>query len=207
MAPISKELEAPVATATTAAPASSQAKSPTEAPTRSQPVALEIPVTVNGARTLEGSDKREPFSETTHTVLVLPHGAVIRIATPLVPGQLVFLTNEKSKKEIVCQVVKSKSGGTTSGYVELQFTEPAAGFWGLLLPGTSAAPTAVRPPAPASPAAPKAIPPAPPVAATPVAAKPAAPAATIIAPVTPVVAPPPPPVTKSEPAIPQAPTL
>lgn len=28
---------------------------------RPDPVALEVPVTVNGARTVEGSDKREPF--------------------------------------------------------------------------------------------------------------------------------------------------
>jgi len=39
-----------------------------------QPVALEVPVTVNGARAVEGSDKREPFSETTTTVLVLANG-------------------------------------------------------------------------------------------------------------------------------------
>src|SRR5215470_14416030 len=34
---------------------------------RVQPVALEISVSVNGVRTVEGSDKREPFSETTQT--------------------------------------------------------------------------------------------------------------------------------------------
>ena len=83
---------------------------------RTQPVALEIPVTVNGARTVEGSDKREPFSESTKTVLIFSQGAVIRIATPVAAGQLVFLTNEKSKKEVVCQVVKSKPG-PGAGYV------------------------------------------------------------------------------------------
>src|SRR3981189_835960 len=46
-----------------------------------QPVALEVPVTVNGARAVEGSDKREPFSETTTTVLVLANGAVIRLSS------------------------------------------------------------------------------------------------------------------------------
>src|SRR3974377_1655939 len=137
MAPILKDAETPSATTTTATtPASPASKSPAETPTRPQPVPLEIPVTVNGARTGEGSDKRETFSETTQTVLVFPHGAVIRIATPLAPGQLVFLTNEKSKKEVVCQVVKSKTGGGPgAGYVELQFTEPAAGFWGMRFPG------------------------------------------------------------------------
>src|SRR5437660_5332928 len=62
---------------------------------KQQPVALEVPVTVNGARTVEGSDKHEPFSETTKTVLVIGNGAVIRLSSSVAPGQLLFLTNEK----------------------------------------------------------------------------------------------------------------
>src|SRR5580765_728238 len=98
---------------------------------KQQPAAVEIPVTVNGARTIEGSAKREPFSETTQTVLVFGNGAVIRLNSPVAPGQLLFLTNEKSKKEVVCQVVKSKNDRSVSGYVELEFTEAAPGFWGM----------------------------------------------------------------------------
>ncbi|HKV26293.1 MAG TPA: TonB family protein [Candidatus Acidoferrum sp.] len=104
------------------------------ATTRPQPVALEIPVTVNGARSVEGSDKREPFSETTKTVLVFGGGAVIRLGSPVSSGQLLFLTNEKTKKEVVCQVVKSKNYRNVSGYVELEFTEPVVGFWGMRFP-------------------------------------------------------------------------
>src|SRR5713226_4671651 len=99
-----------------------------------QPVALEVPVTVNGARTVEGSDKREPFSETTSTVLVLANGAVIRLSSSVAPGQLLFLTNEKTKKEVVCHVVKSKNYRNVSGYVELEFTESVVGFWGMRFP-------------------------------------------------------------------------
>src|SRR5437899_10007578 len=95
-----------------------------------QPVALEVPVTVNGARAVEGSDKREPFSETTSTVLVLASGAVIRLSASVAPGQLLFLTNERTRKEVVCQVVKSKNY-RIAGYVELEFTEPVLGFWGM----------------------------------------------------------------------------
>src|SRR5580700_8767058 len=174
MAPILKEFESPVATATTTSPAAPQAKSPNETPTRPQPVALEIPVTINGARTVEGSDKRAPFSESTQTVLVFPHGAVIRIATPLVPGQLVFLTNEKTKKEVVCQVVKSKNYRTVTGYVELEFTEPAAGFWGMRFPiavapaPSAGAPVAPRPVAAPPVAAPKIAAPAAPSSVKPV---------------------------------------
>jgi periplasmic protein TonB len=186
MAPILKELDAPAATTSASTPAAPHSKPTSDAPVRPQPVALEIPVTVNGARTVDGSDKRVPFSESTQTVLVFPHGAVIRIATPLTSGQLVFLTNEKTKKEVVCQVVKSKSTGTAGAYVELQFTEASAGFWGLQIPGASAAPAALRPAAPAQPALPKAPTPvatkppttpkpAPPAAISPLPAKPTAP--------------------------------
>ncbi len=105
-----------------------------------QPVPLEVPVTVNGARTVEGSDKREPFSETTQTVLVFGNGAVIRLASSVAAGQLLFLTNEKTKKEVVCQVVKSKNYRNVSGYVELEFTEAIPGFWGMRFPGERVAP-------------------------------------------------------------------
>ena len=111
-----------------------------------QPVAVEIPITVNGARTVAGSDKREPFSETTQSVLVFGSGAVIRLVAAVGPGQLLFVTNEKSKREVVCQVVKSKQNGDAGGYVELKFTEPAADFWGVRIPGaatTLPAPTVV----------------------------------------------------------------
>ena len=103
-----------------------------------QTVALDVPVTVNGVRPVEHSDKREPFAEATKTVLVHSAGAVIRLASAVVPGQLLFLTNDKTKKEVVCQVVKSKSHGDVSGYVELEFTEPVQGFWGLGFPAERA---------------------------------------------------------------------
>ena len=107
---------------------------PENATARPQPVALEVAVTVNGARTVAGSDKREPFSESTKTVLIFGQGAVVRLSSSVAPGQLLFLTNEKTKKEVVCQVVKSKNYGSMSGYVELEFTEPVSGFWGMRFP-------------------------------------------------------------------------
>jgi TonB family protein len=184
MAPILKELEAPIANTT--ASGAPQSKPTNEPSARPQPVALEIPVTVNGARTVDGSDKRVPFSENTQTVLVLPHGAVIRIATPLASGQLVFLTNEKTKKEVVCQVVKSKASGPGGSYVELQFTEPSPGFWGLHLPSPPAGPVAPRP---VVTAAPKAA--APPAAKPPVGANSSVPSVILAPPPRPVVPPPP----------------
>src|SRR5208282_1021564 len=197
MPPIVKDSETAVATPTSSAPATTVAKTRDDSPSRPQPVALEIPVTVNGAHTVEGSDKREPFSENTMTVLVFSHGAVIRLASSLAPGQLVFLTNEKTKKEVVCQVIKSKNYRSVTGYVELEFTEPAAGFWGMRFPSDRPVPAAPRAAIPAVPVPPKAVPPPP--AAPPIAAKPAAPvssAPAIPAPVKPAVELPPPPAPK-----------
>ena len=120
---------------------------PGDSAIKQQPVALEVPVTVNGARAAEGSDKREPFSESTKTVLIFGGGAVIRLSSSVAPGQLLFLTNEKTKKEVVCQVVKSKNYRNVSGYVELEFTESVVGFWGMRFPGDriSAAPQQATP--------------------------------------------------------------
>ena len=183
MAPISKENEVltvvPDAANSAAATGSFR---PEDTASRPQPVALEVPVTVNGARTVVGSDKREPFSETTKTVLVFGNGAVIRLGSPVSPGQLLFLTNEKTKKEVVCQVVKSKNYRSVSGYVELEFTESVVGFWGMRFPSDRAAtpvparPAAVPPAATGNPVA--QVPPAPQVAAPVVASTPKSPGST-----------------------------
>ena len=165
MAPTSKDSEvltaAPETTAAASVPSGPRHED-TSTGSKPQPVALEVPVTVNGARTVEGSDKREPFSETTKTVLVFGNGAVIRLGSPVAAGQLLFLTNEKTKKEVVCQVVKSKNYKSVSGYVELEFTESVVGFWGMRFPSDrigaptpASAPVATLPPAARSiPAAP-----------------------------------------------------
>jgi periplasmic protein TonB len=146
---------------------SSPSTSNGETTIKQQPVALEVPVSVNGARAVDGSDKREPFSESTKTVLIFGSGAVIRLSSSVAPGQLLFLTNEKTKKEVVCQVVKSKNYRNVSGYVELEFTEPVVGFWGMRFPSdrigsapqaAPPAPAAINPPAASgSPAAPRPI--------------------------------------------------
>jgi TonB family protein len=146
MAPIAKELD-------TLSSALAGAGATPPAAAKPQPAAVEMPVTVNGARTVEGSDKREPFSENTHTVLVFANGAVIRLASGVASGQLLFLTNDRTKKEVVCQVVKSKNYSREAGYVELEFTEAAPGFWGMRFSSAGAvatAPVAAKLPVPVS---------------------------------------------------------
>src|SRR5437016_10570694 len=135
MPPTLKDAENLGAKPDVAARAASGSALPADSAIKQQPVALEVPVSVNGARAVDGSDKREPFSESTKTVLIFGSGAVIRLSSSVAPGQLLFLTNEKTKKEVVCQVVKSKNYRSVSGYVELEFTEPVVGFWGMRFPG------------------------------------------------------------------------
>jgi protein TonB len=168
MPPIAKENELLTATPDAAARPSTNGTATAEPANKPQPVALEVPVTVNGARSVDGSDKREPFSETTKTVLVFGNGAVIRLSASVAAGQLLFLTNERTKKEVVCQVVKSKNYRNVSGYVELEFTEQVVGFWGMRFPGDRIGPAqpAVPPPVAVSSTA---------AGGTPVAPRPAAP--------------------------------
>lgn len=195
MPPIIKETDTLTAAESPARPGSLPSPSAPvqsgDAGVKQQPVALEVAVTVNGARTIDGSDKREPFSETTKTVLVFGSGAVIRLTSSVTPGQLLFLTNERTKKEVVCQVVKSKNYRNVSGYVELEFTEPAVGFWGMRFPGDrigsapQPAPVAIPPaaisgvPVPSGPVTPKIEQPAASSAPTVVAPKPVQPVAPV----------------------------
>src|SRR5438552_4893179 len=151
MAPTLKDAENLASKPDAAARAASGSALPADSTIKQQPVALEVPVSINGARALEGSDKREPFSESTKTVLIFGNGAVIRLSSSVTPGQLLFLTNEKTKKEVVCQVVKSKNYRSVSGYVELEFTEPVVGFWGMRFPGDRIG-SGPQPGAPVSPA-------------------------------------------------------
>src|SRR5215472_5590424 len=182
MSPIVKDSDTLETSETSLRPGSAALNDST---TRPQPVAVEVPITVNGARSVEGSDKREPFSEATKTVMVHGNGAVIKLNSALAPGQLLFLTNERTKKEVVCQVLKSKNYRSVSGYVELEFTEPAVGFWGMRFPGDRIAPGPQAAPArpvaqktelPAATSAPSAVA-AKPSVAIPVASKPASTAA------------------------------
>ena len=94
-------------------------------------VAREIPVRVTGARAGDASGERELFSELTKTVLVFEKGGIILLMAAVTPGQLLFLTNEESKREVIAQVVRKRAHRPTGCFAELEFTDPAPGFWGM----------------------------------------------------------------------------
>jgi TonB family protein len=98
------------------------------------PVAHETQVTATGARPGENSGKRELFTESTTTALVFPNGGVIRLSVAVAPGQLLFLTNQETKREVVTQVMRRRTNPAAGYYVELEFTEPSPGFWGIDFP-------------------------------------------------------------------------
>lgn len=115
-----------------ASPANSRRSSTPPAP-KTNPVALEVPVIATGARPGDSGGQRELFTEETTTVLVFENGAVIRLSAAVATGQLLFLTHKESRREVVAQVTRKRDFRPTNCYVEVEFSEPAPGFWGVEL--------------------------------------------------------------------------
>jgi protein TonB len=121
--------------------ASSSSAPGSRAPFSGSPIAHEAAVIATGART-DDSGKRELFKETTSTALVFPHGGVIRLSAAAAPGQLLFLTNPQTRREVVAQVTRRRSNPGAGYYIELEFTESAPDFWGVTFPEAPAQPEA-----------------------------------------------------------------
>jgi len=168
---------------------------------RQQSVCIEIPVTVHGSRLASGNPNAtlsgKTFVEVTRTMIVFPQGAVLRLLEPVSEGQILILKNPGTKQEVACRVVNSKTNTTAKGYIEVEFFQPTAGFWGISFPSGASAGNHVEPAASAHEDMPKQVrvaPPAPraiyskaqaPVVVPPVAApvaKPAAPTPSAAAP-------------------------
>jgi TonB family protein len=98
------------------------------------PVAHEVPVIATGARPGESGSQRELFTEEASTVLVFENGGVIRLSAAVAVGQLLFLTNKGTNREVVAQVMRKRDFRPTSCYAEVEFSEPSPGFWGIEFP-------------------------------------------------------------------------
>jgi periplasmic protein TonB len=123
-----------------ASPSASPAKSGRasfQSSRKSNPVALEVTVVATGARPGHSDDRPKLFTEETSTVLVFESGAVIRLSAAVAAGQLVFLTNKDSRREVVAQITRKRDFRPTSCYADLEFIEPAPGFWGIDFPEDS----------------------------------------------------------------------
>jgi len=139
MAPLTKDsLE--VSTSVAEAPVSdagSQSKQ-SSGQLRADAVSMEIPVKVHGSRVTEVvrevTPHTEPFEEQTTTMIVFPQGGVLRMSTAVNPGQMLVLTNLKSRQDAICRVVKVRTFSNAQGYVEIEFTHSQPGYWGVNFP-------------------------------------------------------------------------
>jgi len=125
---------------------------------RTDAVSLEVPVKVHGSRVTEVvrgvTPHTEPFEEQTSTMIVFPQGGVLRMATPVNAGQAVVVTNMKSRQDAICRIVKVRAYAEKQSYVEIEFTHPQPGYWGVYFPPESAEASkkaAAPPPAPPTP--------------------------------------------------------
>jgi TonB family protein len=124
-----------VASAANTIPAQEGTSAPPASPSsRPNPVALEVAVIATGTRPSDVPGQRDLFTEETSTVLVFKDGAVIRLSSAVALGQLVFLTNKQTKREVVCQVLRKRTFRPMNCYVELDFTEDMPDFWGVEFP-------------------------------------------------------------------------
>jgi TonB family protein len=158
MAPLSKEtLEIPSPATEAPTPRGGGPTKPASGHQRADAVSLEIPVKVHGSRVTQvmrgGTPQTEPFEEQTSTMIVFPQGGVVRMATSVSAGQMLVLTNLKSRQDAICRVVKVRTFANMPGYVEVEFTHPQRGYWGVHFPTDGPRTKSVLPPPPVSPPA------------------------------------------------------
>jgi TonB family protein len=122
-----------------AQPAETSASQPEQTRVDEVPIGvLEIPVGIWGSRRGAFSSGQfgriEVFAEETSTVIVFPHGAVIRLSSAVAPGQMMMVTNRDSNQVAACRVVKARNFPNTKGYAEVEFFRPTNKFWGDYVP-------------------------------------------------------------------------
>jgi protein TonB len=126
---------------------------------RSDAVSLDVPVKVHGSRVVEviraTTSHTEPFEEETSTMIVFPLGGVLKMATQVSVGQAIVLTNLKTRQDAICRVVKTRTNPNLHSYVEVEFSHPQPGYWGVRFPSDGPEPSQkVASPAASAPAVP-----------------------------------------------------
>ncbi|MFZ0878503.1 MAG: TonB family protein [Candidatus Acidiferrales bacterium] len=98
-------------------------------------VCVEIPLEVHGSQkpAVPGGPV-EPFHEETRSVIVFPNGGVIRLSASVAAGQMLAVTNQNTQRGMLCRVLNVRNYPNLKGYVELEFTQPLPGFWGVSFP-------------------------------------------------------------------------
>ena len=84
---------------------------------------------------VEGKVARNPnFSETTHTVVVNAHGALVEMSVAPDQGQTVTLKNILTSGVQESKVVLVTAGDSGKFSVALEFTSPNPDFWSVSFP-------------------------------------------------------------------------
>jgi TonB family protein len=102
---------------------------------RADALSLEVPVKVHGSRVNDApqsaAPRTEPFEEQTSTMIVFPHGCVIRMSTAVNVGQMLVVTNLKTRQDAICRTVKVRTFTNMQSYVEVEFTHKQEAYWGV----------------------------------------------------------------------------
>jgi hypothetical protein len=72
---------------------------------------------------------KHSISETTHTIIVNDHGALILLAAPTDIDQIVRLENLDSREELLCRVTSLGPKFMGKTQVAVEFIMPMPGFW------------------------------------------------------------------------------
>ena len=144
MSILSKEAVETGSSNDTAVSPSSSAVQPAPGQVHSDAVSLEVPLKVHGSKISTAARGAaappEPFEEQTSSMIVFPHGGVLRMSTQVNVGQMLVLTNVKTRQDAICRVVKVRSYSNSASYVEVEFTHKQPGYWGVYFESDSAQP-------------------------------------------------------------------
>ena len=96
---------------------------------RSQRIDLNVPVVVYPA-----PNEGRQFYESTQTLVVSAHGALLALTDKVTPKQRLLMQNAESGEQEECRVVFVKKELTGPPKVAVEFTEPVPSFWRLAFP-------------------------------------------------------------------------
>ena len=92
---------------------------------RSKRIKARVPVVVR----FQDSNRRF-VSETTHTVIVNAHGALILLTASVEVDQIIRLENPKLQEELLCRVTSLGPCFMGKTQVAVELIMPTPGFWG-----------------------------------------------------------------------------
>src|SRR5580704_9628691 len=96
---------------------------------RSQRVLMKVPVQVSG-QAADGAT----FEESTHTLSISPHGALLVLAAPVRRGQRFILANMQTKSALECVVAHLEPTPGVPMQVGVEFSLPNPAFWRIAFP-------------------------------------------------------------------------